>query len=147
MSDADLDRDVRVALYRSIERRADVPRAAALAGEMGLPPEDVRASFARLGAGRVVVLASDGEILMANPYSAAPTAFPVRARGKWYFGNCVWDALGILAILASDGVVEATCGDGCGPLTLEVRGGEVRGEGVVHFAVPARDWWKDIVFT
>jgi len=40
------------------------------------------------------------------------------------------------------------CGD-CGvPLTLGVRDGSLaEGEGVVHFAVPARRWWENIGFT
>jgi hypothetical protein len=33
-------------------------------------------------------------------------------------------------------------------MRLEVRGGALaHGEGVVHFAVPARRWWDNIGFT
>jgi hypothetical protein len=47
-----------------------------------------------------------------------------------------------------DGRVETTCPD-CGePLKLEVIAGELAAtEAIAHFAVPAADWWEDIVFT
>ena len=34
-------------------------------------------------------------------------------------------------------------------MTVEAKGaaGFVKGEGVLHFAIPAREWWNDIVFT
>jgi hypothetical protein len=75
-----------------------------------------------------------------------PTPFPVVAGGRSYYGNCIWDALGIPAMLGCDGVIDTSCGD-CGTAArVAVSGGAVRGDGIIHFALPARDWWKDIVF-
>jgi hypothetical protein len=101
-----------------------------------------------LAEGRVFALDADGEILMAPPFSAVPTGFLVESGGRSWWGNCIWDALGILVMLGRDGRVVASCGD-CGTgMTLEVAGGALQhAEGVAHFAVPARRWWDDIVFT
>ena len=85
---------------------------------------------------------------MANPFSAVPTMFRVRSEGRSYWGNCVWDALGVVALAGGSGRVETPCGD-CGEaMALEVRDGDlVSGEGIVHFAVPAARWWDNIGFT
>ena len=64
-----------------------------------------------------------------------------------WFANCIWDALGICALLDRDGTVETECED-CGESqSLAVRNGKVEGEGVAHFLVPAADFWDDIGFT
>jgi hypothetical protein len=85
---------------------------------------------------------------MAEPFSAVPTPFVVQAGARRWWGNCVWDALGILAMLRADGQVLTSCGC-CGrAMTLEVQDGALRdAPGVVHYAIPARDWWRDVVFT
>ncbi len=89
------------------------------------------------------------EIWMLNPFSAVPTPHRVHSDGRSWYGNCAWDALGILGALHADGRVESECAD-CGePLVLEVRDGAlaVGAELLVHILVPARHWWDDIGFT
>jgi hypothetical protein len=86
---------------------------------------------------------------MLNPFSAVETPHRVEADGRSWWANCAWDALGIPAALHVDGHVESACPD-CGErLELEVRDGELAGGAdlLVHFVVPARHWWDDIVFT
>jgi hypothetical protein len=61
----------------------------------------------------------------------------------------VWDSLGILAMLGTDGFVSTTCPD-CGePLVLRVVDGNVRAEpaAIGHFGVPVAHWWDDIGYT
>ena len=145
---AELDREVRVHLFREAADTARVPQAPAIAESLGLPLADVQAAIRRLAAGTVLILApNDGNIWAANPFCAVPSGFRVEARGRTYWGICVWDALGVAAALDSDAVVTAPCGD-CGEaMRLEVRGGALReAEGIVHFAVPARRWWDNIGF-
>ena len=61
------------------------------------------------------------ELRMLNPFSVVPTAYRVQAGGRWWYGNCAWDAFGICAALHADGRVETSCPD-CGePLTVELR--------------------------
>jgi hypothetical protein len=88
------------------------------------------------------------EVRMANPFSAVPTAYRVRADGRWWYANCAWDAVGILAALAVDGRIESSCPD-CGePYAVEVAGQRVdRDDLLFHCLVPAARWWDDIVFT
>ena len=85
---------------------------------------------------------------MLNPFSVVPSAYRVQAAGRWWYGNCAWDAFGICAALHTDGRIETSCPD-CGePLSVEVRAGRSDDESLLfHCVVPAAHWWDDIVFT
>lgn len=145
------DSQVRAAVYEAIITQGMLPTLAATANALGAPSDAVAASFRRLAAGHVLVLQpAHDEILMANPFSAVPTAFVVESdgHGRRYWGNCIWDALGILAMLGHDGRVLASCGDCGAALEVVVRDGAlVSAPGVAHFSVPAKQWWDDIGFT
>lgn len=146
----DLARAVRLHVFQESAATGQVPQPPQISRALGRAESEVRAALQLLAAGKALILApNDGNIWAANPFCAVPSGFRVSAAGKRYWGICIWDALGIVAALgAAEAVVTAPCGD-CGTrLTLEVREGRlVRAEGVVHFAVPARDWWDNIGFT
>ena len=51
-------------------------------------------------------------------------------------------------MLQRDAQIATVCGDCDEPMSLNVVDGKlVEDEGVVHFAVPAKLWWEDVVFT
>jgi Alkylmercury lyase len=107
---------------------------------------EVRAGWERLHAEHALVLdlAAD-EIRMAHPFSGVPTAYRVQAAGRWWYGNCAWDAFGICAALHGDGRIETSCPD-CGePLRIAVRDQRPDDESLLfHCLVPAARWWDDI---
>jgi hypothetical protein len=85
---------------------------------------------------------------MANPFSAVPTRFRVRANGRSWHANCAWDAFGICAALGTDGLIETTCPDCDEPIAVEVRDARPDDETLLfHCLVPADRWWENIVFT
>lgn len=141
---------VRLAVLEMVIATGAVPGAREVAGHLGLDEASVVEAFRALHDGHVYVL-EPGEaaaLRMANPFSAVPTPFAVTARGRAYFGNCIWDALGVVSLLGGDGTIDTSCPDCKHPLRLRVVGRElVESEGIVHFGVPARRWWDDIVFT
>lgn len=145
----DLDAEVRLAVLRGFVDNGNAPSPDELAARLGVGQIDVERSLHRLHDAHVLVLAPGTPyVWMANPFSAIPTPFVVTSGDDRWWGNCVWDALGILAAVDRDGVVRTRCPD-CGePLELEVRDGELAAgaETVVHFAVPASSWWDDIGF-
>ena len=147
-SDA-LARQIRLFVFRQAAETAVVPQPPQIAATLGLPQAQVESGLKQLAAGKVLILApNDGNIWAANPFCAVPSGFRVEARGKTYSGICIWDALGIAAALNADAVIRAPCGDCSEPMVLEVAGGGLRrGEGVIHFAVPAHRWWDNIGFT
>ena len=126
----------------------EVPSVRRIADLLRAPIDDVSSAMHRLADARALVLQPTGEILMAEPFSAVPTPFVIRGhRGEWW-GNCIWDALGIPAMLRLSAKLRTAC-QCCGQaLSADIeRGTVLHGEGVVHFAVPARWWWRDVVFT
>ena len=115
--------------------------------ETGRPPDADPAALRRLHDAHALVL-DDGTIRMLNPFSLVPTPHRARAGGRWWYGNCAWDALGIVAALGRDGHVSTSCPDCAEPIELDVHDGRLAGDGhVFHVLVPAAHWWDDIVFT
>lgn len=141
--------EVRLYVFGEAAETGRVPQSPQIAAALERPRAEVDDALKALAAGRVLMLApNDGEIWAANPFCAVPSAFRVEARDKRYRAICIWDALGVLAALGEDGVVRAICGDCGDPMEIEIREGKLaRGDGLIHFAVPARRWWDNIGFT
>jgi len=148
-SPADRDTLIRQHVYDVTLALGSPPAVADLCLATNLPETEVRTSLQRLSARHVLVLQrQSGEILMAAPFSAVPTGFLVQTPRYSAFANCIWDALGIPAMLGETAVIRTACGC-CGErmeLTVGMDGLETT-EGVIHFAIPAARWWEDIVFT
>lgn len=143
------DTTVRLALYREFVRTAQPPTAETLAECTQGSADEVRAALERLAAGKAIVLQPESRaILMANPLCAVPTPYRVRTQDRSFFASCVWDGLGIMAMLRSDAVLDTSCAC-CGEaMMIEMHAGHVASaRGAIHFAVPAKRWWEDIVFT
>jgi hypothetical protein len=142
------DDSVRTALYERFVDEGEAPSAGDLAEALSLPAEDVEAALRRLAESRVIVLMpGTTEIWMAPPLSAVPTSFRVETSRGSFWGNCIWDGLGTIAMLGGEGTVETRCPDCEQPMELSVEGGGLANSGVAHFAVPAARWWDNIGFT
>ncbi len=119
--------------------------------EDGRPPTRAEigddAALRRLHDAHALVLDGDGEIRMANPFSAVPTPYRVTAAGGSWYANCAWDAFGIPAALHADGHVSSVCGDCGDPIEIDLHDGPTPDDSVFHVVVPAARWWDDIVFT
>jgi len=149
----DFKNRVRVRLYQLFVEGGQCPTIVELAGDLQCDAASVAAAFKELAAAHVLVLQpGSGEVLMASPLSAVPTPFVVETQAEtksrsWY-GNCIWDALGVISMMQCDGRVLTSCGC-CGEsMMVSVFKGAVEATpaGTVHFAIPARRWWDDIVF-
>ena len=91
-----------------------------------------------LASQHVVVLDDDGRVLMAHPFAAHRDGARVDAGGRTWWGNCAWDAFGIVAALdLQDATITAQ------GITLRAEDDDA----VFHVLVPARHWWDDIGFT
>lgn len=96
------DIELRNATYRRFAELGRAPAAAEVAALTNRSEAEVRDAWRRLHDGHALVLDAAGEIRMANPFAAQPTAFRVEAARTSWYANCAWDAFGIGAALDVD---------------------------------------------
>lgn len=141
------ERLVRSSVIQSLRDTSRAPAAAALAASLGESESAISAALRALAdAHRLVLIPGTDSIWMAHPFSAVATDFLVIIGDRQWYANCVWDGLSILALLG-DGTLETHSPATGEPIRFTVTDGEVLGEGLVHFLVPARRFWVDIGFT
>jgi hypothetical protein len=145
----ELDREVRLSVYRHFVRTGRAPSLSETRGDVGVDPAAISPSLERLDANRVLVLhPTTRQLWMAMPFSAVPTKFRVTSGERAWWANCAWDALGISAMLQIPVEITTSCTDCGGPLAVRTTGRALSDpSGVIHFAVPAAEWWDDIGFT
>jgi hypothetical protein len=144
------DLEIRAWIYEFFASTGTAPSPVDIGSSFDIPLDQAEASLRRLAEvnDALVLLPGSPYIWMAEPFSAVPTSFLVQSGERRWWGNCIWDALGILSALDVDGDVKTTCPDCRDPLVVSVRDRKVvESEGIAHFAVPAQDWWRDIGYT
>jgi Alkylmercury lyase len=143
-----LDERVRLFVYQHILRRQKSPTVAEIAKALACSTKRIRDSLSRLSESHAFMLQANGELWRAAPFSCIATSFPVTVGKFSWFANCIWDALGIPAMLAEDAIIDASCGCCNYEMPVQVKSGRlVSGKGLIHIAVPAREWYRDVVFT
>jgi hypothetical protein len=144
----DFEQKLRIYIYRHFIRHGRSPSISDMVHGLTSSRKRVRSALDSLCRTHAFVLQEHGELWRAAPFSAIPTAFPVQVGLLNYYANCIWDALGIAAMLAKNARIATSCGCCNFEMTLRVHNGRlVESNGIIHIAVPARDWYKDIVFT
>jgi hypothetical protein len=153
---AAFDVQVRLAIQHAFLDGRPTPTVASVATDIDADPALVAGAFDRLADAHMIVLVpGTREIMMSAPFAGRPTPFMATVGDRTYYANCIWDALGVSAMLAgagrpADALVRTTCADCGAPLSVEVRESRVNPDApdvVTHFAVPAARWWADIGFT
>lgn len=136
-------------VYRFLLEHEIPPSAEETATGLGIDVEAAAAVYERLHERHLLFLEPDRKtIRMAHPFSGVPTPFRVHANGRSYWANCAWDAFGIPAALHADARIDAVCSDTEEQVALGVSGDRVVGRGeIVHFFLPFRRWYDDIVWT
>jgi hypothetical protein len=145
----DQDWQIRLAIYRFFVEHQRPPSVEEAATTLGLDAAIVRSAYHRLHRGHAILLdPGTDNVRMANPLSAVPTPYRVEINGRSLYANCAWDSLGIPAMLASDARIEASSG-GDEPLRYAIENGQLQADDrfVVHFPLPFRVWYDDLVHT
>jgi hypothetical protein len=145
---SDFDWNVRTHVYRSFATTGQAPPVGQLAAELGTTEHRVASALRALFDAHEIAVHEGGSVWMANPFSAVPTSYPVETPTMTCWANCAWDALGVPAILGTDGWIRTECAQSGQPLEFGVRKGALDGDrGVIHLVTPIRDAWVDIGFT
>jgi hypothetical protein len=143
-----LSTELRCYVYQHFVRQGRAPKVEEMSKALKTTLGQIRPVLKRLAQTHAFVLQPNGELWRAAPFSAVPTAFPVKVGKRFWYANCIWDALGIPAMLGKNARIDASCGCCNYEMPLRVEGGKLLDQkGIIHIAVPARDWYRDIVFT
>ena len=141
--------EIRAFVYEHFAETTRPPRIEETASRFDLTYEDASLGYEELHQRHALYLEpGTREILMANPFSGVETPFRVHANDKTYFANCAWDSLGIPAALHRNAEIEAACAQSGEPIRLGIMDQQVSGSNAfVHFLIPFRDWYADLVST
>lgn len=96
----------------------------------------------------VVLHPQSDDIWVAHPFSAAPTTCVVRSGSRRWWGNCVWCSLGVAQLAGGTAIIETRTGaiDDHASIRLE-RGRVLDTNFVVHFPIPMRHAWDNVIYT
>lgn len=119
-----------------------------LADRCSCSTDEVRGSLAVLQEEHGLVLHPDSHrIWVAHPFSTQPTSFWVTAGERSWWGNCIWCALGIAALVKKDVIVETRIGGENKPVSIRISDGELVDEDFfAHFTTPIRHAWDNVHF-
>lgn len=141
------ERIVRASVIQTLRDFSRAPSPEEIASSLGATGSAVSSALRALAdEHRLALVPGTDSVWMAHPFSAVETDFVVRIGDRRWFANCVWDGLSILALLG-DGTLDTHSPATGEAIRFAVADGQVIGEGLVHFLVPARAFWDDIGFT
>ena len=135
-------------LIRHILDHGYAPDTQELSRILDLPEEATVSALKRLAEDHGVVLhPQQPDIWAIHPFSLAPTAFWVRSGDGAWWGNCGWCSLGIAALVAEDVTISTSFGAEGRPVDLHIRSGRmIEDNYLIHFPVPMRKCWDNVVY-
>ena len=136
-------------IIRFIIDNGYAPEIAELSELLKSSQEEVFAALQKLQEDHGVVLHPNSpRIWVAHPFSLAPTNFLVRSANSEWWGNCAWCSLGIAALLDEDVTITTTLGANQKQIDLHIKDGKVvETDYLVHFPVPMRSAWDNVIYT
>ncbi len=140
---------IRLYIYERFAATGRPPACAATARRFAISTGEARHAYRRLHQQHALFLEpGTDDVRMANPLSAVPTPYRVHVHGRWLWANCAWDSLGIPAMLHADARIEAAYAGSHELTTYAIENGQLQAEsGVVHFPMPFRRWYDDLIHT
>lgn len=125
------------------------PTVSEIAGLFDCDRAEARASLRALAEYHGVVLQPNSdEIWVAHPFSAAPTTCVVRSGARAWWGNCAWCSLGLAHLAGGTATIETRLGAIGDHVTIKIENGKlIDTDYVVHFPVPMRKAWDNVIYT
>lgn len=125
------------------------PTVREIASRFECDEADVRHGLRALAEYHGVVLhPNSDEIWVAHPFSAAPTTCVVRSGTRKWWGNCAWCSLGLAHLAGGTATVETRVGALDEHATIRIENGKlIDTDFVVHFPIPMRRAWDNVIYT
>ena len=137
------------AIVCSFLARKRPPSVDEVAAQFGCSRDRARAALRALADdhGAVLQPGSD-EIWIVHPFSAAPTTCVVKSGDCAWWGNCAWCSLGLAYLAGGNATIETRTGAIGEHATIRIEDGRLLdSDYVVHFPIPMRRAWANVVYT
>lgn len=96
----------------------------------------------------VVLQPHSDEVWIAHPFSAAPTTFVVTSGNQKWWGNCAWCSLGLAHLAGGSATIETRLGAVDDHAIIRIVDGKLlTTDYVVHFPIPMKHAWDNVVYT
>ncbi|KAK9445340.1 hypothetical protein VB005_00449 [Metarhizium brunneum] len=96
----------------------------------------------------VVLHPQSDEVWVAHPFSAAPTTCIVTSGHRKWWGNCAWCSLGVMHLAGGTSTLTTRTGAIGDEVSVTVRDGQLLDtDFVIHFPVPMRHAWDNVIYT
>ena len=137
---------VRREIYRAFASDGAAPRTDVLPDALGMAADVVRGHLLDLAEAHHLVLANDGRVVFAHPFSSINLGFSVMGENTLWWGGCAWDSFAIPHLLNQSVVAATTC-PACGTAHAFAvdTDSPPAGDQVAHFLVPTDHIWDDVV--
>ncbi len=137
------------AIISSYLHQQRAPRVDEIAARFGCSQADARSGLKALADyhGAVLHPGSD-EVWIVHPFSAAPTTCVVKSGACSWWGNCAWCSLGLAHLAGGTATIETRTGAIGEHVTIRIEDGQLLDtDFVIHFPIPMRQAWDNVVYT
>lgn len=137
-------------ILENIIETGHAPCAEKLAVLLSHSKEDVVIALRALQEYHGVVLHPNdpSKVWVIHPFSMAPTNFTVKVDSNVWYGNCAWCSLGCAALLQKNCTITTSYGAHGDRVDVHIVDGElVEKDLYVHFPIPMRKAWDNVIYT
>lgn len=140
---------VRIQVNRYIFNNGFAPSTIELANTLNSSVTEIEAGLKQLADNHAIVLHPNSfDIWVAHPFALFPTLFWVEASDRKWWGNCSWCSLGIASLTKTETRIFTRISGEEEPLRIDIVDGNlVQKNLLVHFPIPAKKLWDNVIYT
>ena len=140
---------IRIQVNRYIFNHGFAPSTAELSWLLKADEADIKTGLNQLADNHAIVLHPNSfDIWVAHPFALFPTLFWVESGEKRWWGNCTWCSLGIASLTKSNTKIFTKAKGEEEPIRIDIVDGKiVQKELRVHFPIPAKKFWDNVIYT
>jgi len=145
----DLDIEaLRGAVTRAIAAKGFAPGNDELAADFGVSMGAIESGLRSLQSRHAILLHPHVcKPWVVHPFALAPGSCWVETEQRGYWANCLYCALGIAACLKTDASIHTRLGGEAEAVCFTVRDGRIEPSSYLfHLAVPAAQWWNNVIY-
>jgi hypothetical protein len=145
----DIQDKIRYQVNRFIFDNGFAPSVTQLADLLALPTAEIETGLTALANNHAIVLHPNSfDIWVAHPFALFPTLFWVKTDDQQWWGNCPWCSMGVASLTKKDTEIFTKLKGQQDPLKIEIINNKVVQKNyVVHFPIPARQFWDNVIYT